>query len=175
MIDFMPKYNRRKVALLLSGVFFFLTPWMSVDAHRLPATITEVRWNDASSSLEIIHQLHVHDAELGLARLLQQPDISLQDLEAQARLAIHVEENFSLKTHQGEVLKLEIIGAEADGDYAIVYQQVMLDQQPMALRVYSNILSDVVPGQENQVNIELFDIVQSLVFRAKDKEKLVRF
>jgi len=167
--------TRRKVALLLSGVFLFLASWMSVEAHRLPLTITEVRWNDASSSIEVIHQLHVHDAELGLAHLLQQPDISLQDLEAQARLALHVEENFSLKTDKGEVLDLKIIGAEADGDYAVVYQQVVLEKQPMALAVHSNILSDVIPAQENQVNIELFDIVQSLVFRAKDKEKLVRF
>ncbi|MGD8325862.1 MAG: hypothetical protein PVF65_03005 [Sphingomonadales bacterium] len=168
-------YVCRKAAVLLSGILFFLSAFLSVDAHRLPVTTSEVNWNERTSNLEIIHYLHVHDAELGLARLLGDPDVSLQELETRARLALYVEEHFALESPGGERLPLQIIGVEADGDYALVYQEVKLDKQPMALIVSSSILRDIIPGQENRVNVKLFDIVQSIIFRDNDDEKLVQF
>lgn len=165
----------RKAALLLSGLFLFWATVFQAQAHRLPLTTTEIRWNTQTSALEVIHNLHVHDAELGLALLLNDRDVSLQDFETQARLALHVEENFSIKLKDGTALDFEIVGVEADGDYAVVYQQVVLEAQPKALLVHSSILNDLVPDQENQVHIELFDIVQSLVFRGEAREKLVQF
>lgn len=175
MINLIKTFDRRKAAMLLSGVFLFLSAFINAEAHRLPVTTSEINWNEGTSSLEIIHYLHVHDAELGLAHLLGDPDVSLQDLKTQARLALHIEKHFTLRVPGGDSLPLTTIGVEANGDYALVYQEVKLEQQPTALFVHSTILQDVVPGQENRVNIKLFDIVQTMVFRGQDTEKRVQF
>lgn len=137
-------------------------------AHRAKAGLTTVVWNERTSSLEIIHRLHVHDAREALVQVsdLARPDLG--DLKARARLSLYVEEHFALALPDGEALTLELLGAELEGDYVNVYQEAAPESLPSALEVRCSFLQDVFADQVNTVNFELGGPVRTLVFTKDD-------
>ena len=134
----------------------------SVMAHRAPGSLTTIKWNEASGRTEIIHRLHNHDAELGIGSSLNITDLSVEDVEGRAHIALYIEEHFHIKSGE-KVLSLELIGAELSGNYILVYQE-FLSRLPKKILIHDNILRDKFPAQTNQVNIEDGDIVHSLIF-----------
>lgn len=141
-------------------------------AHRMPGSLSTIKTNPTSGSIEIIHRLHNHDAELGLITILDDRSISLDQLAGRARLALYVESRFLVaewsEGRVGAPLELELIGAELDGEYVLVYQELE-GELPPAIAVKNDILRDVFPDQVNHVNIAVGDRVRSLTFRDDDK------
>lgn len=141
----------------------------SVMAHRAPGSLTTIKWNEVTGRTEIIHRLHTHDAELGVGSSLNMTDLSVEDAEGRAHIAIYVEEHFHIKTGEN-VLQLELIGAELSGDFILVYQEFS-DRLPQNILIHDSILMNTIPAQINQVNIEDSDKVRSLIF-TKDISQL---
>lgn len=167
----MSMLNRRTALALLGGAALCSVCPGGAFAHRVPITLTEISWSENTHSLQIIHELHVHDAEEGLARVRNERGIMLVDLEARAKLAIYVEEHFTLQDGEGNIIPLTLIGAEVEGDHALVYQEAKLEALPKDLLIGCSILRGVIPGQSNQVNIRIKDSVQTLVFKGDDTLK----
>jgi hypothetical protein len=140
-------------------------------AHRMPEGLTTITPNANTGRVDIVHRLHVHDAELALAEVLQDAHLDLTLLEMQARFALYVEQKFKLANQSSkESLELLLIGAELEGDYVIVYQE-SLNALPFWLAVRNDVLRDVFPDQVNKVNI-LSDLgVRTLMFSGDDKWK----
>jgi len=122
--------------------------------------------------IEIVHRLHYHDAETGLARILGLPDLSLDSVQGRARLALYVEQRFGMAEHssgeEGETLQLNLVGAEADGEFILVYQEFS-GRLPAQLAIRNDILRDAFPDQVNQVNLSIGQQVKSLIFSGKDR------
>ncbi len=137
-------------------------------AHRAKAALATVAWNERTSSLEVTHRLHAHDAREALARVTDLPRPDLDTVEARARLGLYVEERFTLAHPGGEALPLELVGAALEGDYVFVFQEAALESPPDALEVRCEVLQDVFPDQVNTVNVELGGPVRTLVFAAGD-------
>lgn len=148
------------------------------DAHRMPGSISTVKWNTAGDSIEIIHRLHAHDAELGLATVLGESRFSLETLIGRAQLALYVEERFSLAAQAGGQpggrLPLELLGAELDGEFVLVYQE-FAGELPKSLAIRNDILRDVFPGQVNHVNVATDGPVRSVTFSNDDVWQLLKF
>ena len=87
-------------------------------AHREHGFWTEVVW--VGAHFEISHQLHLADAIVLLKTL--DPDEHIDSLRGQARLAIHVEENFSMNPPDAAG-SISTIGAEIDDDFIFIYQE----------------------------------------------------
>lgn len=143
-------------------VFALLGVVSSVMAHRTPGSLTTIKWNEVSGRTEIIHQLHTHDAATGVGASLNMTDLSVEDVEARARIAIYVEEHFHIKAGEKE-LQLELIGAELSGNNILVYQEFP-DRLPQNILIQDSILRDTFSAQINQVNIKDGDKVHSLMF-----------
>jgi hypothetical protein len=160
--------NRRTTSLLGVAVLFAAT---LAQADRQPLGLTTIKRSPTSGAVEIIHRLHTHDAELGLNTLLDQRIVSLDTLEGRARFALYVESRFVVASvadgNVGAPLALELIGAELDGQYLLVYQELRGDF-PATVAVRSDILRDVFPEQVNQVNIAVGGDVRTLMFRDDD-------
>lgn len=137
----------------------------SAMAHRAPGSLTTVKWNETSGRTEIIHRLHSHDAETGVGSFMNMTDLSVEDVEGRAHIAIYVEEHFHIKTGEKE-LQLELVGVELSGNNILVYQEFP-GRLPQNILIHDSILRDIFPVQMNQVNIEDGDKVHSLIF-AKD-------
>ncbi|MCF6275077.1 MAG: hypothetical protein L3J05_04870 [Robiginitomaculum sp.] len=142
-------------------------------AHRQKQAMSHIEWNAKTKMLEVIHDLHAHDAEQVLARLglINTPDIT--SLRARASLALYVQKNFKLATLDGQNLALTIIGAEAGTTYAHVYMEVEMAEAPPGLLITDTILQDIFVDQINQVNMTFGDTVKSAIFAAGDGQKKI--
>ena len=141
-------------------------------AHRMPGSISTVKRSASGDVIEIIHRLHSHDAELGVAAVLGKGNISLENLVGRAQLALYVEERFRIADfvdgRVGDRLALELIGAELDGEFVLVYQEFAGDL-PVRLAIRDDILRDVFPEQVNHVNVALGGEVRSVTFSGDDE------
>jgi len=153
--------HRAVVAVAVLGIV------LAASAHREPGSLTTIEWNEASGKTEIVHQLHSHDAELGIGAVLDRPDLSALDLAGRAYIALYVEERFHIAGGDGE-LPLSLIGAELVGDHVLIYQEYA-GRLPRNLRIRDDILRDAYPAQINQVNIEDGGATHSLMFAEDDE------
>lgn len=140
-------------------------------ADRQPGSLSTIKIGASSGNIEIIHRLHSHDAELGIMTAMNDLSLSIDDLEGQAQLALYVETRFAVAAIDGDEigapLALDLIGAEVDGDYVLVYQEFS-GSLPPNIAVRNDILRDVFPEQVNHVNIAINQRVYSLTFKDKD-------
>ena len=135
-------------------------------AHRTPGSLTTVKWNEATGRTEVIHRLHSHDAELGVGTSLGLPDLSVEELEGRAHIALYVEAHFHIKGVDKE-LNLDLIGAELSGNDILVYQELP-GRLPQSVLIWDDILMEAFPAQLNQVNIKDGDSVDNLIFAKGD-------
>jgi len=98
--------------------------------------------------------------------------ISLENLVGRAQLALYVEERFFIARlsdgRAGEKLALELVGAELDGEFVLVYQQFTGDF-PAGFAIRDDILRDVFPEQVNHVNVATGGEVRSVTFSGDDE------
>ena len=68
----------------------------------------------------------------------------------------------------GGRLALELIGAELDGEFVLVYQEFS-GELPAALAIRDDILREVFPDQINHVNVATGGEVRSVTFSDDDE------
>ena len=155
------------MALWAGGALVLAPPAL---AHRAQTVLSTVIWNAAGSTLDVMHRLHGHDAELCLAQKTgaAQQDITL--LQTQALLMIYVEETFRL-TDGGKALVLTPLGAELQGEAVLLYQECKLSAPPQNLAIDNRILRDVFDNQTNLVNVRLAQRTRTLLFSGSDGVK----
>ena len=170
-----PAINAR-IRFRLVGAALLLIAAAS-HADRQPGSLSTVKFNTVSGNVEIIHRLHNHDAELGIMTVLDDRTLTLDELIGQAQLALYVEQRFNIATVNGDAvgapLDLELVGAEPDGEFVLIYQELK-GPLPTRIAVRDDILRDVFPEQVNQVNIAAAGKVRSLVFRGDDSWQFAR-
>lgn len=140
-------------------------------ADRQPGSLSTIKTNPVSGNIEIIHRLHNHDAELGVMAIYRDRGLTLDSLVGRAKLALYVEERFIVAELSGDgvgaPLNLELIGAELDGQFILVYQEFR-GELPAKIAVRDDILRDIFPEQVNHVNIAGGSQIRSLVFQGDD-------
>lgn len=139
---------------------------VSAFAHREPGILTTIEWNNSIERTEIIHRIHTHDAELGVAMVDNLPLLSVGNTEGMARIALYVENHFSILSEEGS-LDIELVGAELIGDYIFVYQE-WIDPLPTNIFIKNEILREIYPLQINQVNIISEGNIRTLTFTEKE-------
>lgn len=152
--------------VIISLFVITLTTASACLAHRTPGSLTTVEWNEATGRTEVIHRLHTHDAELGVGASLGLPDLSVEEMEGRAHIALYVEAHFHIKGVDGE-LNFELVGAELSGNDILVYQELP-GRLPQSVLIWDDILMEAFPAQLNQVNIKDGDSVNNLVFTKGD-------
>ena len=135
------------------------------QAHRQHFAWTTIKVLE--DTIEITHRFHEHDA----ARLLQsQSDlpVSMVDLKQQAKFALYVAEHFSLATKR-QLLSIELLGAELDGPYLLVYQQVTRPEAVNSLEAIASPLMELFADQTHYINVEVGESRQTLEFKKNSK------
>ena len=134
----------------------------SAFAHREPGILTTIEWNNGIERTEIIHRVHTHDAEIGVAVVDNLPLLSVANDEDLARIALYVENHFSILGKEGS-LNIQLIGAELIGDYIFIYQEWI---EPLSPNIFikNDILREIYPLQINQVNIISEGNIRTLIF-----------
>jgi len=141
---------RRRLLLLAAVLPTGVTPVLAL-AHREKTLFTTIQHNARTGMVEIIHRSYAHDVEHTLGNQLQARG-GLDNLEAQARLALELTAAFTLWTKDEEV-NLELVGAELDGEFFYVYQEAALPSIPHELRIRHLMLRNHWPDMTNFVNV----------------------
>lgn len=157
----------RRLALMAGGALVLAPPAL---AHRAQTVLSTVTWNAASSTLDVMHRMHAHDAELCLAAKTGAAQVDITVLQNQARLMLYIEEKFVL-ADAGKAIKLAPLGAEFEGEALLVYQDCKLAGPPRNLSIDNRLLRDVFEGQTNLVNVRLAERTRTLLFSGKDGVK----
>jgi hypothetical protein len=161
------------VPALLVVAWLIPTPLV---AHRAHISLTTVEWNARARTLELIHRVHLHDAQRVLDEVAPTRDLALADLEGRARFALYVESCLALWLGSEEAeLALTLVGAEIEGDHILVFQEIELPEHPSALRVKCTLLRDLFDDQANHVNLTVDERTRTLRFSGEDETKSVRF
>ena len=166
------KLTRR--LLVAGGAALAIAP--SAFAHRSQSVLTLVNWNPSTSKLEVIHRMHAHDAEVGIAQATgatAAPDVDITQAKNQAKLMLYVEKHFSMKGPAGTIA-LEAVGAELEAEAVVLYQEARLAAPPPELTIDNRILRDVFDQQTNLVNVKLAQKTRTLIFADKDGPKQAR-
>lgn len=150
-----------------AGVLLLALAATVAHAHRAPGSLTTIEFNESTDKVEVVHRLHSHDAELGVGKVIGDPRLRATDLESRAKIALYVEAHFAIRAG-GEILPLELVGAEVAGDYLLVYQE-REGRLPARIAVRDDILRDAFPGQVNQVNVTDGELVRTLAFAGDDE------
>jgi hypothetical protein len=138
----------------------------SALAHQQKIAISTIALNPRSGTIEIAHQVPVHDAEHALlAQGAKNPDIIGSEASREA-FARYVTRRFLLEV-DGTVADPAYVGSEITGGSLWVYQEVPGKAAGgAALRFNSQILTDVWARQENRVNIGGGTNVSTFIFKA---------
>lgn len=137
-------------------------------AHQQKIAISTLSFNPRTGMIEIAHQVPVHDAEHALrAQGARNPDIigSEKSREAFAR---YVTRRF-LVAVDGTVADPAYVGSEIIAGSLWVYQEIPAPRGGQAaLRINSQILTDIWARQENRVNIGGGTDPETFVFKSGD-------
>lgn len=159
------------LAMPLLTLLIIALPWLvpgSAQAHQQKAAVTRVLFNTNSGNLEVMHRFLLHDAEHAVQQLFDPAADILGSEVSREQFAGYVTERFALLDANGSTLPLRYVGQEIDGGFLWVYQEKALSTAEFAamteLSVVHNALRDIWPEQNNLVNIELGDSLQTLNF-----------
>ena len=155
--------------LALAGVLFIGIA-LAAEAHRKHVTWTTITWNERTSNLEITHRLHAHDAQTYLDNNAGS-EPSIADLRVRAQVALYVADHFRIAVKSNSPASVNLLGAELEDPYLMVYQEITLSDPPTGLDVHADILMAQFPDQVNMVNIDIDGRTQTLQFREGDGSK----
>jgi hypothetical protein len=166
-MDLTPRRITRRLAIA-GGLALGVAP--PALAHRSQSVLSMVTWNAATSTLEVSHRIHAHDAAVGLAILSGVETIDITQAPNQAQLMLYVEKRFSLSDGKSAIA-LSPLGAEIQSELVVLYQEAKCAAPPAELVIEDQILCDVFDGQTNLVNVKLAQRTRTLIFIAKDGPK----
>ncbi|MGI9323944.1 MAG: DUF6702 family protein [Pseudomonadales bacterium] len=155
-------WHKTGLALTLGSLMLLS---LGAPAHRMPECLTVVTPLPEGKGVEIVHRLHRHDVEVALAEMGETPTWDLDDLEVRAVFAMYLESHFALAAGEPvqRLLPLELVGAEVEDDYLLVYQE-LAEALPAALSVRSEVLQEIFPRQVNLVHVRTPQGTQRLTF-----------
>ncbi|MEJ6472728.1 DUF6702 family protein [Pseudoalteromonas piscicida] len=138
------------------------------QAHQLKAAVTTVLFNERSGNIEIMHRFYLHDTEHAVESLFSQNADIFNNASDRARFAEYVDRRVAMKTNEGKVLPLHLVGSEIDGQFFWVYQETPLFSPIAGITMRHTALRDLWQDQVNLVNFEGKGKVRSLHFDGSD-------
>jgi hypothetical protein len=158
----------RRLLFLLALVLAPLAGAGTGSAHQQKIAISTVAMNPRSATIEIAHQVPVHDAEHALAAQgVKSPDI-IGNARSREAFAAYVTRRFLLEI-DGTPAAPVYVGSEIIRGSLWIYQEVPAPAAGSAkVRVNSQILTDVWARQENRVNIGGGTNPETFIFKLGD-------
>ncbi len=150
--------------LALIAFALLLMHTQSAMAHRAKHVFTTITYG-ASGTLEVVHQLHLHDASQALSVIENSRTAEVLTLEGQAKLLLHIEDQFELRDENGNPIPLVTIGAEVEGPHLYMLFESGEIDAPKTLNIRHPMLMDIFPDQRNQLNATIGKSLKSHLFK----------
>ncbi|MBB4210777.1 hypothetical protein EV659_10273 [Rhodothalassium salexigens DSM 2132] len=165
----------RGTGLVLAGLALVALVAGIALAHNFYAALTRININHRAETVEVIHQLTLHDIDVAVSVIADEKISFLNEGEferAERALGRYLAERFRIYGPDG-ALKLDYLGAEVDGDTVIAYAEAPLPPGPVRYGVRNAILVDIFPDQRNTVVLTDGRQRGSALFTAETAEQIV--
>lgn len=126
--------------------------------HKFYMSLTDVNWNDSSSSLELTTRFFTDDVERAISsdeRLLKIDESMDEDLIPLLRM--FYEDNIQAYTDQKE-LDITFIGYEVENELIWCYAEASNENMGQELTVKSTWLYNLFESQVNIINVHIGDV-----------------
>ena len=136
-------------------------------AHREEESLTSILWNSRSEMVEVIHQIHQHDAQYVLNKLpgLDSTSRNLTTLKGKARIALLVEDAFKIQIDD-KAADIMFVGAVLDGEFILVMQEFVLGSADK-LDIHFNLFESQFDKYTSRLTILLHGMNETFFFNAK--------
>ncbi len=155
-------------------VLFFFASSLVAHAHQQKSAVTRVLFNPNSGNIEVMHRFFLHDAEHAASLIFGERQTLLESAESRQLFSGYVMNRFAIEVDYvagaSEVLELQYVGEEVDGQFLWVYQEIAQGAEVSAMNIVNLSLRDVWDDQSNLVNIEREGEIYSLSFESGDEE-----
>lgn len=169
------RHCMRKYQIILASLLVLFLHGVSF-AHVQKTAVTRILFNSNTQNIEVMHRFLVHDAEHAASLIFGQRQTLMESAESRELFSSYVRNRFAIEAKYGSsdlrLLELEYVGAEIDGQFLWVYQEITQEAAEAAnisaLSIVDSALRDIWPDQENLVNIEKSDQIYTLNFGGSD-------
>lgn len=131
-------------------------------AHPRKEAETEITYNPNTDKVEIVHRFRLIDAENAVQNFYDRNFDIVNDPAAQASFGEYVEERFTLKGRNQNIV-LNFVGGEIDDGWVWIYQETDPLPEDGLYILRADALMDLYPKQVNIVNVRLYDEVQTFI------------
>jgi len=132
-------------------------------AHRYFFSITDLRLNENTQAIEVIHQITAHDIDNAIA-VNQQIHFSVAHPNYEEIIRQYIEANFQL-AYQNKAVPLNWVGFEINHGIIFVYQEAEIQHSLIGLKITNRLLIENYEKQINTVNFYDNTIKGSLTFK----------
>ncbi|GAB3537099.1 hypothetical protein GCM10027443_29190 [Pontibacter brevis] len=163
------------ISLLLLVVAFLAT--QPASAHDYHASITDVKYNPQTQSLEVAVKVFMDDLENVLSRQAKtKVTYNSNSEEVRKYIADYLHKTLSFEVEKGKPLKSKLLGSEDDVDVVWMYVEVPVQKANLAqLYVKNAILTDLFTDQMNIVNVNYKGETESVLMQRGDVTKKLTF
>jgi len=148
----------KSLQLILTLVILFLFT-SSSEKHEYYVSVTEIKYEKAQQSLQIVSQIFINDFEK-LLRERYDESISLEPDSDSKIIENYMQRYLSNKLKikvNGVALNFKFIGKEYKDDITYCYLEIENISEVRSLEVANRVLFDILPEQQNIVRLKLLN------------------
>lgn len=148
----------------------------AVFAHNYHTSITDVKYNPRSQSLEVAVKVFTDDLESALSRHAKKEMHYSNTAAVKQQLSNYLHNTLAFALQPGKPLPYTLLGSEEEDDAIWLYIEVPLKQASLPqLYVKNAVLMDTFSDQMNIVNISYKGKTESTLLQKDEQEKKVSF
>ncbi len=152
--------------LALSTFSFF------AHAHDFHTSITDIKYNPRTQSLEVAVKVFTDDLENVLSRKNKVKVTYSNSEKVNTYLSAYLQNTLSFETTKGKPLKYKLVGSEEESDAVWIYVEVPVSTPNLQqLYVKNAVLTDLFEDQMNIVNINYKGKIESMLLQKDDAVK----
>ena len=159
-------------SILFTILFLLLvTPAQTHDYHT---SLTEVRYNPKSKTLEVAVKIFTDDLEKALTEKNKTKIILDKSDKSESYAAAYVKEKLLIRNAKGAVISLKYIGREAENDVSWIYLEsgeiTVADQKKLTIQ--NNLLTEIFNDQMNILTLQIPGKKSSFLFNSDAQKHL---
>ncbi|MFT5862540.1 MAG: hypothetical protein ACI828_001189 [Flavobacteriales bacterium] len=155
----------------------FVPLLLSVTTHKYYLSVTDLEYNEASQSIQMITRLFYDDVEAVLQARYDEA-IVVDATEDQGPLDRYLTKYLKTKlklTVNGEAQELVFVGKEYEDDYIVLYTEIEGVSSIRILAIENTLLMDVFPEQKNMVHTEILGKKKSFLMEMDNPKGMLNF
>lgn len=158
-------------------LYILLLPLYSFNAHKYYLSLTQIEYKSESQSIQIILNVFIDDMETAINDIYKvdlQLDTKKELKESDTYFKEYLIKHLRLKS-DNKALSFNYLGKEYEGDNIFFYLEIEHIERLNSLEIFSSILVDHFPKQQNLIKAKANDINRSKLLTKENDKALLKF